>query len=323
MDPQLRWLRRFVIARAAERLAAEAAIVGLSVGVGAGTAGWPPIDVLIGAAIGVAGFVVLRLGSAIATNPINHRYLLRWTDPTARLRVSAPASTRSTRPATGSSGRTGPGGPVVDDPIDAELDAGGFRYMARLVRSDAVEDDGDRGHAGAAPTLDLYRAEGGRLVVVRTDDRELTVISGLDDGRTLVTAPSLVPPTEQLIVQRGRGGRGQIATDIVLDHVERLMQLRDLGVDARATEPADVVAVLHAEWSAWQDIGPFIGALIAVSGRRRFPIALQVELPDDLVRARFGTLPGHRGRDAKPGAEAPTGTTHPRPQVGVVNAPTN
>ncbi len=270
MDPHLRWLRRLVIARAAERLAIEATVVGGGAALGAAARGWRPAEVLATFVTLAVITATLRFGLALSTNPVNHRYLLQWTDPSIRLlQVGA---------------RSDPG--PSDDPVTRELEAGSFRFLARLERSDTQS----TGEAGEARTdgLDVYRADGGQLVVTRSDDDEITVVSRLDDGRSVVTSAGFIPPTDHLLVQRAGGGPGQIPTDALIGHVERLLILRTEGIEAVATEVDDVIDLAHAEWEAWQEIGPFVGPVLAVEPTRRPRLALQVAVPDELIRDRVG-----------------------------------
>lgn len=280
MDPHLRWLRRLVVARTAERLVIEAGIVGLAVAVGAGAAGWAPAMVALTVVVAVPSTVLARLGLALTTNPITLRYLLWWTDPSVRLQPSK---------------RTGPARP--EDAVASELQSGSFAFLVRLERQDGGPVEGpnqtdgqaDSGEDDGPTGIEVYRAEGGRLIVTRSDDDEVTVISRLADGRTLVTSAGFVPPTAALLVQRGGARPGQIPTDTLIEHVERLLDLREAGVEAVVTGVDDVIDLVRAEWEAWQEIGPFIGPLIAIGWRRWPRLSLQVEVPDQLVRARaFG-----------------------------------
>lgn len=286
MDPHLRWLRRLVIARAAERLAIEATVVGGGAALGAAARGWRPAEVLATFVTLAMITATLRFGLALSTNPVNHRYLLQWTDPSGRLRVSDRGEPRRS-----------------DDPTSRELQAGSFRFLARLERSD---DNGNLAEVGAGsdagpddepdndpdddrPGIDVYRAEGGRLVVTRSDDDEITVLSRLDDGRTVVTSAGFIPPTDRLLVKRAGGGPGQIPTDALIGHVERLLVLRAEGIEAVATDIDDVIDLVHAEWEAWQEIGPFVGPFLAVEPSRRPGLTIQVDVPDGLIRDRIGS----------------------------------
>ncbi len=272
MDPHLRWLRRLVIARAGERLVVEATVVGAGAALGAATLGWRPAEVLatfVTVALIAGG---LRFGLAMSTNPISHRYLLQWTDPSADLVVNDRGEPRRS-----------------DDSTTRELQAGSFRFLARLERSDGSGTDAEPDDDPSG--LDVYRAEGGRLVVTRSNDDEITVVSRLDDGRTMVTSAGFIPPTDHLLVQRAGGGPGQIPTDALIGHVERLLTLRAAGIEAVVTDVDDVIGVVHAEWAAWQEIGPFVGPFVAIEPSRRPGFTLQVDVPDGLIRGRIGAGP--------------------------------
>lgn len=269
MDPHLRWLRRLVIARTAERLATEAVAVGVAIALGAVALDWHPADVVTMGFVATTATAILRLALAVATNPVNHRYLLRWTDPSERLGVVDDAV-------------------PDDDEVTRELQAGSFAFLARLAGSDPEL------------RLDVHRAEGGRLVVSRSEDGEITVLSRLEDGRLLATSAGFIPPTAQLLAQRAGGRPGQIPTDAIIVHVEGLLSLRAAGVEAVTTSIDDVAALLRTEWEAWQELGPVVGPLIAVGWRRRPHLALAVEVPDrpitDLLSIRESSV------DATPGA---------------------
>lgn len=267
MDPHLRWLRRLVMARAAERVVVEAGVTGLVAAIGAAAAGLTPAFVVLFGLVTIPIAATARLGLALTTNPITTRYLLWWTDPSVRLEPS---------------GRTGPTRP--DDAVADELGTSSFTFLVRLDRQDQhpVDDDEPTG-------LDVYRAEGARLVVTRSDDDEITILSRLDDGRLLVTSAGFIPPTATLLVQRAGGRPGQIPTDALIEHVERLLELREAGIEAVETGADDVIALAKAEWEAWQEIGPYIGPLIAVGWRRWPRIGLQVDVPGELIQERVAT----------------------------------
>lgn len=290
MDPQLRWLRRFVVARTAERVAAEATLVAVLATIGAVGAGASAMGVLLTPIVVAPATAALRIGLALTTNPITARYLLQWTNPSVRLHSAAVDQPMA-----------------PDDPVTRELRTGSFAFLTRLERSDAP-----------AVGLEVSRAEGGQLLVTRGDDGEITVLSRLDDGRLLATSSGFVPPTERLVTQRGGDRPGQIPTDTLIEHVERLLTLREAGVEAIDTTVDDVLALADDEWRGWQEIGPFVGPLVAVGWRRWPRLALQVDVPDELIwqRSMPATAAGTRSR-GRP--EALTGRDTPgveRPLVG-------
>ena len=165
MDPHLRWLRRLVIARTIERLAIEATIAGGGAALGATALGWRPAEILttfLAVSVIAAG---LRFGLAVSTNPVSHRYLLQWTDPSATLRASD---------------RTGQHRP--DDQVTRELEAGSFRFLARLERGDGpvlevdqdeTVDEIDQGarQDGRAPSDRARRLPGRRRPARRDQER--------------------------------------------------------------------------------------------------------------------------------------------------------
>ena len=315
MDPHLRWLRRLVVARVLERLAAETILVAVVVGAGVAGARATPIEIGLAAAAAVVAWPTGRLGLALATNPVGHRYLLGWTDPSAGLRVAQ-----------------GQGPTAVA--VARALDDAGFRFLARLRGSGglgptAVDALGPPTDAGddPPPGLDLFQADGGRLLAVHSDDGELTVLSRLDDGRLLVTSEGFVPPVRPLVVNRlgatrtgdrepdrgsldagaDGGGVHDAVGRALLAHVDRLLQLRRLGIEAVATGPPTVAGLARVEWQAWQELGPFLGPLVAIDGRRP-GLRLQVRVPAETVLDRTAAAdPSGRNQRTEPAAGAAAG----------------
>ncbi|MEL6985696.1 MAG: hypothetical protein AAFO29_24920, partial [Actinomycetota bacterium] len=68
------------------------------------------------------------------------------------------------------------------------------------------------------------------------------------------------------------------------------LTLREAGVEAIDTTVDDVLALADDEWRGWQEIGPFVGPLVAVGWRRWPRLALQVDVPDELIWQR-STVP--------------------------------
>ena len=284
MDPHLRWLRRLVVARVLERLAIESITLGALIGAAMVWADGSPIEVGGAVAAAMVAWPTGRLGLALVTNPIGHRYLLRWTDPSAGFEAA--------------SGR----GPATEE-VARELDDAGFRFRIRLRGRPGSDQTGVGPMASEAgaddpspPGLDLFEADGGRLVVSHSDDGEVTVLSRLDDGRLLVTSEGFVPPVRTLVVNRiveggsrpaRRGGArsDEVVGPALLSHVDRLLQLRRLGVETVPTGPSTVVALSRVEWQAWQELGPFLGPLIAVEPHGGL-LRLQARVPADVVLAR-------------------------------------
>lgn len=295
MDPHIRWLRRFVLTQVVERVLVEAALIGVAVGGLAVLDGSSRPEAALLAAIAAATTGVLRVTLAVGTNPINHRYLLRWTDPTTRIQVAA-------RPTAG------------DDP---ELNGVPLQFLVRLERSDSADDDG--GQPG--PGVEVFRAERARLLLARSDDGELTALSRLADGRALVTSDGFLPPVETLVVHRAEPGRGQDpVARVVAAHLDHLLQLRRAGIEAVGIEPGAVVALLRTEWEAWQQLGPIVGPLVALGPRRALRLSLQVDVPPELVLDR--TTRPRPGRTRRPAAATAPAATTPSTSRSTATSPT-
>jgi hypothetical protein len=289
MDPSLRWLRRYVVVRAVERLSVEAVAAGVASGAGAAWFGASPVAAVTLGLVAGPVVAVLRLATALAINPVGARYLLSWTNP-------APWLERD---------------PAGGGRADPSLDRWGFRFLLRLVRSGPVDGGGaDTVGAGDEPGdeadgLDLFRDGSGRVVLARGDGGDLTLVSRVSDGRLLFTSASLLPPRAGLLVNTIRSGS---LTDLARAHLDRLHQLTGAGLEAVVIWPDAIIELLRLEWEAWQDLGPLIGPLLAVDGSRPSRARLEVRVPTDLVwqRCRVARPVEPRGSMAMPDLTRPT-----------------
>ena len=268
MDPHVQWLRRFVLGRVARRLSVEGAVVAATLATLAALAGVDPLLGSVGAVVGAQVFGLLRLGGALALNPVDHRFLWGWPDRTDRLE-SMPSAGRA------------------DQPDDAVLARMGLSPLTRL---------GVGGDGRTTVALEVY-ASPSRLVIVAVDaDAGVPVaLSLLDDGAILVTADELVPPRVDVLVSTAPppGDRGDSPlVGLVRHHVDRLDELRADGRVAVPAGPRLVADQLRAEWQAWQQLGPFIGPLLAVDRRFR-PHLLRVAAPRRAIWQR-GTVGAQR-----------------------------
>jgi len=282
MDPHIRWMRRFLLSRVAARVSVEATVAGACAGAGAWYTGSAAVvSIVLGLLVGQA-LGGLRLALAVLGNPVNHRYLMAWANPAGRLRpVPAP----------------GPANPRVA----TSLTDHGFEHVLRLESGgdhpiDERPDPPGEGCDGSGPDgIDVFRAASGLVLVAAADDGETTVLSELSDGRTVVTSAGFVPPRNGVVVGRHRRAE---PLDLVMTHVERLEVLRATGAHTVAAGPGLVLDQIRAEWDSWQELGPFIGPLVATGEGRRNPLLLQVRIPEWSV--------WDRTRSSTPG---PTATT--------------
>ncbi|MEM9562952.1 MAG: hypothetical protein AAGA93_10060 [Actinomycetota bacterium] len=276
MDPHLRWLRRYVATRVAERVLVEAVLVGGVAATATGLAGATAPDAALVCGAAAVTFAVLRVVLGIGTGPVTHRYLLEWRDPTWGLQPAA-------------------GGPAVPQPAGA-----GLEFAVRLERStgDGPDPDLDANvdqDGGRRSGLDVHRVDGDRVLVIRSDAGETTALSRLGDGRALVTCDGFVPPVAALVVKRVVVGRREDPLDVVLaDHRRQRQRLAALGVDCVGIEPGAVIGLVRTEWRAWQELGPIIGPLVALGPPTRFRPGLSVDVPPAVVLARTERSSGRR-----------------------------
>ncbi|MGI9598448.1 MAG: hypothetical protein ACR2QK_19945 [Acidimicrobiales bacterium] len=255
MDPHVRWLRRHLISRVLGRLAVETAIVVAVTGLVTARAGVGPLLVGVTAVVGGHLFALARLSAAIVFNPINHRYLTRWL-----------ANDGGVRPrqvtATDQRGETA---------LHSELAEIGLRPLLTL----GSPEHGSLYELHASPSRLIVTATasshsaGGSSAVA---GRSLTALSRLADGRVLVTSPEVIPPHRALLINRSGDPE---PTELVLDHLDRLDLLQQQGLVAVGAGHDVVTDQLRFEWEAWNELGPFVGPLLAVDTRRQLHL-LQV-----------------------------------------------
>jgi hypothetical protein len=195
-----------------------------------------------------------RIGTALIGNPVQHRYLMEWSDLSSRLEPMPEAGREP-------------------QPSDRQLSGIGLSPLTRL----GVKD-------GAATTVafEVYRSPSKLvLVTVEAESGLAMALSRMTDDRVLVTCTDFVPPGVEVILNTappsGDGGANALA-DLVMHHVTKLDELKELGLLAAPAGPELVAAQVRLEWRAWQFLGPFIGPLISVDGRF-LPHLLRVRPP--------------------------------------------
>ncbi len=254
MDAHIRWLRRRVITGVGGRILLEFLLVAtLAAGALAAADGGAAVTgdlaqmTVAALACGLV-LVCLRLAWALATNPINNRYLLAWTDPSLELQPA----------------------PVLDASAAAPSEAG-LSFAIRMA-------DPTTGQS-----IDVHRSDRGSTVLTSVDgDRGPTVISRLSDGRLLVTSAGLVPPFGSVVVNRCLDVD---PAGLLRSHNARLDDLANRGLRAVRTDNHAVTEQLHLEWRSWDQIGPFLGPFVAVDHHRR-PLAIQVRIDRDSLWSR-------------------------------------
>lgn len=254
MDAHIRWLRRRVITGVGGRILFEfllvsAATVVTLAAAGGGAAGRDRLAPTATAALAAGLTVVgLRLAWALATNPINNRYLLAWTDPSLELQPV----------------------PLLD-PLDAVPSETGLIFAVRFA------------DPATGRSIGVHRNDSGSTILTAVDgDREHTAISRLSDGRMLVTSANLIPPCGSVIINRCPAAG---PSELLQSHSARLDELAGRGLEAIRTDNLAVTEQLHLEWRSWDELGPFVGPFVAVDHHRR-PLAIQVGVDRDSLWTR-------------------------------------
>jgi len=270
MDDHIRWLRRLLISRVIRRLALEGTVAGLAVFCAAFIAELAPVAGAVLAVAAAQTLAVARIGTAVLLNPVNHRYLMAWDDPSRRLTRTEVGSER-------------------DPAIDSTLDRNGFHHLVDLVGPD----DEHR--------LYVYSTVA-RLIVVSVgeQDEPYVAVSRLSDQRLLVSAADVIPPLSGIILNQCNGAA---LSKLVESHQERLRSLEDDGHDVLEVDHGAVVEQLHFEWKAWNELGPFIGPFLAVGTQTR-PLTMQARIDTEALWERTrvplaGLEPDQSGRRSR------------------------
>ncbi len=285
MDPHAQWLRRYVAARVATRLMIEAVVIAALVCAVTAVVGLQPALILPVGFAAAQIHVVVRIAAALATNPINLRYLMGWD---SRSRFLQPVSVGTAEQRSRIDGRFkdldldhlltlgepgGPGRPGESaEPAVGRREIYGSKSRLVIVAVDpgsgSPSDDGD----------DRAPAEPEEQLDEDLSDSCLTAISRLADGRLVVTTSEVVPPHAGVIMNRCP----EVGVpDLLLSHVEMLDRLRQHGLRTVRCGAEAAIDQLHCEWEAWDRLGPFLGPFLAVD-RRPQPHLLLVRLPDPL-----------------------------------------
>lgn len=253
MDRHVRWFRREVAVGVGQRLAAESVIaaiasLGLLLASGAG--------ILLAIMVGIVAFptfALVRVGLACISNPMTSAYLMRWPHPTGHVQPTEQTN--------------------IGSNVDSDLRA--LRFVPR----------GAFNEWGGA-TTNLYTRSSSQLIVATTEDDDVLVLSALADERLVVTCTQLVPPHEQLVVNRVDAS--DLRT-VLGEHVDVIRHLHETSQPAvTAIGMDDVMRFLAIEWDSWDQIGPLLGPFVAI-GQKRQPSLLQVRVPNDEILARTGT----------------------------------
>ncbi len=256
MDRHVRWFRREIALKLAQRLGIEAGVVcALVVGALVVAEINTPIVILTGAST-IPTFIVIRLALSCALNPTSSSYLVRWPRPSGSLSPAEPTN--------------------VGSATDIALQAAGF-----LPRGAFSEWGG--------ATTNLYDDASCTLVLTCHED-DVVVLSGLTDGRLCVTTTYVIPPHERLIVNQERASD---VGSVLASHATLLDAI--IGqptIGAVETNAQFIVDLLVLEWDIWDQLGPVFGPFVAV-GNRPQPSLLRVRVAaqDVLLRALAAAPP--------------------------------
>lgn len=270
MDRHVWWLRRRVL-RAVARAVVLTGLVGAAVAHAAVmyfqdelTEGFAldllPLSILAGQAL-----ALLRFALAMVANPLTLSYMRRYS---------------------GGPPAFAPGAVFGEpDPIGELLVEHGF------VPALTVRDEPD-----AATVVDLYQSTGA-LVTAAVSRRtgQVSLLTGLSDGRILHTAAFVVPPHEQLVVNTV--ARADTAT-LMDSHKSVLGVLALRSIRPCAATPRVWLQVTEYEHQSYHSLGPVVGACCNLSGAPSLG-RLLVKIPADDVlelalpsRPELGVEPG-------------------------------
>ncbi len=290
MDRQIQWLRRYVVWRVLRRLTLDAVLTAVLVTgavIAIGTS-WP--TAVLGGVVAAQCVGAGRLIAALLTGPVDAGYLVTWENAVEDLQPRQSAGRPETE--------------ITDSLQQTE-----FRFLTVLGWGEGAADDG----------YALYGLDSELLLIcVGLDDEPMVVLSRLTDGRILLTTSETVPSLESMVVKRSESATVEL---LIASHAEAIAQLRLSGVNLTRVGPEVVAQYLRIEWEAWDQMGPFVGALIAIAPGRQ-PLSLGVRLPADQLWSRAIS---NRPSQAGPAIAAPqiNASAVPAPVVAapVVAAP--
>ena len=251
MDRHVRWFRREIAIGVARRLAAEVFVISALAVTGSLLAG---SEAIVAAAAGVLAMVVMtvvRIAMALAANPLNSAFLIRWPHPAGDTRQTEQTN--------------------ADSNDDNALRSYGFTCRG------AFEEWG-----GAV--TNVYTRDSNQIIVTTGEDGDLLALSGLDHDQLVVTTKQLIPPHERLIVNQRR------ETDVrsvLASHIELMKEQVATGRAVRTVSFHEVLELLAIEWDSWNQIGPVLGPFVAI-GHRRAPSVLQVRVDAHDILERTG-----------------------------------
>ncbi len=255
MDRHVRWFRREIALKVAQRLAIEAGVVcALVLGALVTAEVNTPIVILTGVST-IPTFIVIRLALSFALNPTSSSYLVRWPRPSGSLSPAEPTN--------------------VGSATDIALRAAGF-----LPRGAFCEWGG--------ATTNLYDDASCTLVLTCHED-DVVVLTGLNDGRLCVTTTYVIPPHERLIVNQERASD---VGSVLASHATLLdVVTGQPTISAIETTAQFIVDLLVLEWDIWDQLGPVFGPFVAV-GNRPQPSLLRVRVaPQDVLSRALAAAP--------------------------------
>ena len=257
MDPQIAWLRGWILRGVILRLGAAGVLVLMGVGFGTLVGGWVPIRWALPlgwiAAILACGSWV---GISLLTNPVDLRYMRSY------LAQPVLVSNAESRPELGSL-------PA------AEGDEAQHCYTV-------VDESG-----GDQPLYDVFSM--GQVVGCSWRGSEAAVFySRLVDGRTVCTDRQLTVPRPGWVLNLVRSDD---LTQCLQSHWELLDHLESIGIPVEpAPDPWLVVDHLRDERNGYAQLGPLLSCFLDVDGDRS-PWRLTVSVPPAELLALEGVGP--------------------------------
>lgn len=265
MDHNTQWLRREITRYLAKRIGAEFLVVALGVMAWMTWRGQPQhLSVAFSLAVSQL-FVIVRVATALATNPLSQSAVNDVIENPIRLSGCSPDLD-----ALGAMG--------------VELGLLGFHPVVTVVRTDSPDAANQNDAAPLdEPLYDLLQSRDGQTAAaLGRDSGTVTLMSRLVDGRIVVTSDLLIPPHHELIVNVI--GDADLAA-MGRSHQHLLNGLERNGLHLRPTRPVILSDLLAIEHQAYRDLGPFVAPFLALDQTRR-PLRLSLRLSSATVLGR-------------------------------------
>lgn len=272
MDCHARWLRRRIVATTGRRLLVESVVLALIAAL-AMTVTRTPISLIGPWTATIAQlWLVARLVTALAANPLNHRFLDHYTnrevefDPQPyELVLSEDLDEEDPDPV------------LAHRAAEAVL-LPGLGLHPLITLNSAARDAGG---------LDVYQPKN-RLAVAVVSATTLFA-SRMNDGRILVTTGVLTAPHELFVVNFWPGASSD---DLAARHAAGIRNLHRMGTNPQRCGPELAADLLVIEHEAFAGLGPFLGCFLSLHAKAK-PHLLQTAIePSELIRLAMSSGQG-------------------------------